>query len=139
MLRSKKDTERVWHSRQSESGLVSCTVLQAGCVTITSFAFREPGCLWPSVNFKYLPLRRVGRGDSLAEKPLDVIHKALDSNVIVELKGSREFRGKLVGYDIHMNLVLEEAEELNNGEAIRSLGHVVVRGDNVVLISPTIR
>ncbi|MGC1121445.1 MAG: LSm family protein [Candidatus Methanofastidiosia archaeon] len=75
----------------------------------------------------------------MAEKPLDVIHKALDSNVIVELKGSREFRGKLVGYDIHMNLVLEEAEELNNGEAVRSLGHVVIRGDNVVLISPTIR
>ncbi|MBU7019362.1 MAG: small nuclear ribonucleoprotein, partial [Theionarchaea archaeon] len=55
----------------------------------------------------------------MAEKPLDVIHKALDGNVIVELKGSREFRGKLVGYDIHMNLVLEEAEELNNGEPVR--------------------
>jgi small nuclear ribonucleoprotein len=75
----------------------------------------------------------------LAEKPLDVIHKALDGNVIVELKGSREFRGKLVGYDIHMNLVLEEAEEMTNGEVIRSLGHLVVRGDNVVLISPTMR
>lgn len=93
----------------------------------------------PSVNFKYLLSPTNGRGDSLAEKPLDVIHKALDGNVIVELKGSREFRGKLVGYDIHMNLVLEEAEELNNGEPIRSLGHVVVRGDNVVLISPTMR
>jgi small nuclear ribonucleoprotein len=86
-----------------------------------------------------LPFTTNGRGDSLAEKPLDVIHKSLDSNVIVELKGSREFRGKLVGYDIHMNLVLEEAEELNDGEPIRSLGHVVVRGDNVVLISPTIK
>ena len=75
----------------------------------------------------------------MAEKPLDVIHKSLETNVIVELKGSREFRGKLTGYDIHMNLVLEETEELNDGEPIRSLGHVVVRGDNVVLVSPTMK
>ena len=75
----------------------------------------------------------------MAQKPLDVIHKSLDENVIVELKGGKEFRGKLIGYDIHMNLVLEDAEELSNGEALRKLGRVVVRGDNVVIISPTVR
>lgn len=75
----------------------------------------------------------------MAQKPLDVIHKSLEENVIVELKGGREFRGKLIGYDIHMNLVLEDAEELSNGEALRKLGRVVVRGDNVVIISPTVR
>jgi len=62
----------------------------------------------------------------------------LDSNVLVELKGGREFRGTLKGYDIHMNLVMEAAEELQNGESVRKLGHVVVRGDNVVLISPNL-
>jgi small nuclear ribonucleoprotein len=38
-----------------------------------------------------------------------------------------------------MNLVLENAEELKDGQLIRKLGYAVVRGDNVVLISPDLR
>jgi small nuclear ribonucleoprotein len=56
--------------------------------------------------------------------------------VMVEIKGNREFRGRLIGYDIHMNLVLEDAEETGEGES-RKLGRVVVRGDNVILMSPS--
>jgi len=56
--------------------------------------------------------------------------------VMVEIKGNREFKGRLIGYDIHMNLVLEDVEEIGEGES-RKLGRVVVRGDNVILISPS--
>jgi small nuclear ribonucleoprotein (snRNP)-like protein len=72
----------------------------------------------------------------MAERPLDVLHKTLESPVIVGLKGNREYRGKLKGYDIHMNIVLENAEELNEGEATRKLGKVIIRGDSVIFISP---
>jgi small nuclear ribonucleoprotein (snRNP)-like protein len=72
----------------------------------------------------------------MAERPLDVLHKSLESPVIVGLKGNREYRGKLKGYDIHMNIVLEEAEELNEGVAKRKLGKVIIRGDSVIFISP---
>ncbi len=72
----------------------------------------------------------------MAERPLDVLHKTLESPVIVSLKGNREYRGKLKGYDIHMNIVLENAEELINGEATRKLGKVIIRGDSVIFISP---
>jgi len=72
----------------------------------------------------------------MAERPLDVLHKTLDSPVIVGLKGNREYRGKLKGYDLHMNLVLEDAEELNEGEPKRRLGKVIIRGDSVIFISP---
>ncbi|MCK4432843.1 MAG: small nuclear ribonucleoprotein [Methanomicrobia archaeon] len=75
----------------------------------------------------------------MAEKPLDIIHKSIDGVVLIELKGGREFRGTLKGYDIHMNLVLKDAEELVNGEIVRNFGYVVIRGDSVVLISPSIR
>ncbi|MCK4247932.1 MAG: small nuclear ribonucleoprotein, partial [Methanomicrobia archaeon] len=54
----------------------------------------------------------------MAEKPLDIIHKSIDGVVLIELKGGREFRGTLKGYDIHMNLVLKDAEELVNGEVV---------------------
>jgi small nuclear ribonucleoprotein (snRNP)-like protein len=75
----------------------------------------------------------------MAEKPLDIIHKSIEEAVLIELKGGREFRGTLKGYDIHMNLVLKDAEELVNGEVVRNFGYVVIRGDSVVLISPSIR
>jgi small nuclear ribonucleoprotein len=54
---------------------------------------------------------------------------------LIRLKGSREFRGELQGYDMHMNLVLSNAEEIKENES-KKLGTVVVRGDNIVFISP---
>jgi small nuclear ribonucleoprotein len=60
----------------------------------------------------------------------------LETPVIVRLKGGRDFRGELQGYDVHLNLVLDRAEELKDGEAIKKFGTIVVRGDNVVYISP---
>jgi small nuclear ribonucleoprotein (snRNP)-like protein len=72
----------------------------------------------------------------MGNRPLDILNNALDTPVIVRLKGAREFRGQLQGYDVHMNLVLDNAEELNNGETVRKLGSVVIRGDNVVYVSP---
>jgi small nuclear ribonucleoprotein len=54
----------------------------------------------------------------------------------VELKAHREYRGVLEGYDPHMNLVLKNAEEFINKESTRKLDIAIVRGDNVIYISP---
>ncbi|MBS3815063.1 MAG: small nuclear ribonucleoprotein [Hadesarchaea archaeon] len=70
------------------------------------------------------------------ERPLDSLSKALESKVLVGLKGGREFRGKLTSYDTHVNLVLENAEEVQEEEASRRYGTLIIRGDNVVFISP---
>jgi len=69
-------------------------------------------------------------------KPLAVLNQAINSQVIVELKGNREYRGVLDGYDPHMNVVLKNAEELINNEVVRKLPVTIVRGDNVIYISP---
>ena len=69
-------------------------------------------------------------------KPLNVLNQAVGSNVMVVLKGGREYRGILDGYDPHMNLVLRNAEERLDGQPTRSLNVVIVRGDNVIYISP---
>ena len=69
-------------------------------------------------------------------KPLNVLNQAVGSNVMVVLKGGREYRGILDGYDPHMNLVLRNAEERLDGQPMRSLNVVIVRGDNVIYISP---
>jgi small nuclear ribonucleoprotein len=72
----------------------------------------------------------------MANRPLDILNKALQTSVIVRIKGGREFRGILNGYDIHMNLVLQNAEEIQPNET-KKLGSVVIRGDTVVFISPS--
>jgi small nuclear ribonucleoprotein (snRNP)-like protein len=72
----------------------------------------------------------------MSQRPLDVLNESLETPVIVRLKGGRDFRGELQGYDVHLNLVLDKAEELKDGEAIKKFGTIVVRGDNVVYISP---
>jgi len=66
---------------------------------------------------------------------VEVLRDSLDKQVLVKLKGGREVRGVLKSFDQHLNLVLENAEEGREGR-VRSLGIVLVRGDNVVFISP---
>jgi len=70
------------------------------------------------------------------QRPLDALGKATNSPVLIKLKGDREFRGILKSFDLHMNLVLNDAEELEKGEITRRLGTVLIRGDNIVYISP---
>ena len=72
----------------------------------------------------------------MSQRPLDILNKALGASVLVGLKGGRELRGKLSGFDVHVNIVLEEAEELQGGEATKRYGIMVIRGDSVVFISP---
>jgi len=76
-------------------------------------------------------------GLNMTKRPLDILDQVLNRQpVIVSLKGGRELRGVLQGYDVHMNLVLDKAEEMENGE-VRNVGTLIVRGDNVIYISPS--
>lgn len=65
----------------------------------------------------------------------ELLLKSLNNMVLVKLKGGREIRGILRSFDQHLNLVLEDAEELRESKT-RKLGMIIVRGDNVVIISP---
>ena len=69
-------------------------------------------------------------------RPLDALNKARDKRVIVELKGGKQYIGKLNAFDIHINVVLEDAEERINNELQRKLGVVFIRGDTITTISP---
>ncbi len=71
-----------------------------------------------------------------ASRPLDALNQARDKRVIVELKNDKQYLGKLKAFDIHINVVLEEAEERENGEVKRKLGVVFIRGDTITIISP---
>src|SRR5947209_4179956 len=69
-------------------------------------------------------------------KPLSLLNQRISSNVMVELKGGRGYRGILDGFDPHMNLVLRNAEEMQDNQSQRKMDLAIVRGDNVIYISP---
>ena len=56
----------------------------------------------------------------------------IGKHVLVRLKNGRTLRGRLIGFDEHLNLVLEEAHFI---EETRKLGTVILRGDNIVHIT----
>lgn len=71
------------------------------------------------------------------KRPFDILNGSLNNTVVVGLKGGVELRGVMASYDVHMNIVLEKAQQLVNGEVKRGIGTVLVRGDSVVYISPS--
>ncbi|RME77860.1 small nuclear ribonucleoprotein [Candidatus Woesearchaeota archaeon] len=69
-------------------------------------------------------------------RPLDALNNARGKRVMVELKNGAHLSGILEAFDIHVNTVLKDAQETRN-DTTRNLGTVFIRGDTVVLISPT--
>ncbi len=61
--------------------------------------------------------------------------KALNKTVLVKLRNGVELRGRLKGFDLHLNVLLDDAEELIDKDVIKR-GLVLIRGDTIVLISP---
>ena len=69
-------------------------------------------------------------------KPLQALSESVGKSVIVALKGNKEYRGTLNGYDPHMNLVLQTVQVYIAGEKKEEVASLLVRGDNVIYISP---
>ncbi|MEM2141835.1 MAG: LSM domain-containing protein [Candidatus Thorarchaeota archaeon] len=72
---------------------------------------------------------------------MELLEKSLGLQVLVELKGRRKLKGRLRGFDQHVNLILDDAEEYvpapdDGGERVEQIDSIIVRGDNVVLVSP---
>lgn len=73
---------------------------------------------------------------------MELLKESIGTQVLVEMKGRKKVKGKLLGYDQHLNLILENAEEITfdpetNTETVVAIENVIVRGDNVVIVSPT--
>ena len=71
-----------------------------------------------------------------ADVSLRILQKSLGSTVLVRLRNGKVLRGLLKGYDQHMNIVLEDTDELVGENTQNRLGTIVVRGDSIVMISP---
>ena len=90
-------------------------------------------------------------------RPLDALNKARNKRVVVDLKNQKQVIGTLISFDIHINTVLDNAEEYEARTTKvvkqvddktreettqtelhlkKKLGTVFIRGDTIISISP---
>ena len=67
--------------------------------------------------------------------PVKVLERSVNQHISLLLKDNRMLEGKLIGYDDYMNMILEDTEE-TNGDSKRRVRTIILRGNNVVSISP---
>ena len=70
------------------------------------------------------------------ERPLDLLNVSKGKEVLVQLKGDKQFVGTLMAFDIHINVVLDNAKEMENGTLKKNIGLTFLRGDTIIFISP---
>ena len=70
------------------------------------------------------------------ERPLDLLNASKGKEVLVQLKGEKQFVGTLVAFDIHINVVLDNAKEMEAGSVKKNIGLTFLRGDTIIYISP---
>lgn len=70
------------------------------------------------------------------ERPLDLLNSSKGKEVLVQLKGDKQFVGTLLAFDIHINLVLDNTKEMVDGEMRRQVGLTFLRGDTIIFVSP---
>ncbi|MCE9652628.1 MAG: ribonucleoprotein [Nitrosarchaeum sp.] len=68
----------------------------------------------------------------------DEISNLMSSNkdkvILLRLRNNKSVRGNLQDFDIHMNLTLEDAEDISDDKVVK-LGKILLRGDNILAIS----
>ncbi|MBI2628831.1 small nuclear ribonucleoprotein [Candidatus Pacearchaeota archaeon] len=70
------------------------------------------------------------------ERPLDLLNHSKGKEILVQLKSEKQMVGTLLAFDIHINVVLDNAKEMQNNEIKRNVGLTFLRGDTIVFISP---
>lgn len=69
------------------------------------------------------------------ERPIDVLNNAKGKRVLIKLKKGPEISGILQAMDLHLNMWLENAEQISEESKVK-LGTILIRGDNILYVSP---
>ena len=67
---------------------------------------------------------------------VQVLKENIGKNIVIKLKGDKVVKGILEKFDQHMNLVLSDATEYKKDEESTRLGNLLLKGDNIIIISP---
>jgi len=70
----------------------------------------------------------------MADEISTLMSKSKGIVVLLRLRNTQTIQGLLQDFDIHMNLTLEDAEDITE-EKHKKLGKILLRGDNLLAIS----
>ena len=67
---------------------------------------------------------------------MDLLNNSKGKEVLVQLKNGGQFSGTLLAFDVHVNIALENAKEMENNEVKKNMVLTFLRGDTIIYISP---
>lgn len=80
----------------------------------------------------------LSNSDAAPLLPLEVIDRSIGSSIRILLINSKEFTGTLIGFDDFVNVVLENAVELElNGNRGKSMKKMLLNGAQIAMLCPS--
>ena len=70
----------------------------------------------------------------MADEISTLMSKCKNKSVLLRLRNNKTIKGNLLEFDVHMNLTLDDAEDITE-ETPEKLGKILLRGDNVLIVS----
>jgi len=70
----------------------------------------------------------------MADEISTLMNNSKDKVVLLRLRNTKTVQGILKDFDIHMNLTLDDAEDVSE-EKHEKLGKILLRGDNILAVS----
>ncbi len=70
----------------------------------------------------------------MAEEISTLMNNSKNKSVLLKLRNNKTIKGNLLDFDVHMNLSLNDAEDISDEKA-EKLGKILLRGDNILSIS----
>ena len=70
----------------------------------------------------------------MADEISNLMNQSKDKSVLLRLRNNKTLKGNLLDFDVHMNLTLNDAEDVTE-ETPTDLGKILLRGDNILAIS----
>jgi len=70
----------------------------------------------------------------MADDISSLMSKNKNKTVLLRLRNNKTIKGNLLDFDVHMNLTLDNAEDITNDNP-EKLGKILLRGDNVLIVA----
>ena len=70
----------------------------------------------------------------MADEISTLMNNSKNKIVLLRLRNTKTIQGVLKDFDIHMNLTLDDAEDISDEKHVK-LGKILLRGDNVLAVS----
>ena len=70
----------------------------------------------------------------MADEISTLMNNSKNRTVLLRLRNTKTIQGVLKDFDIHMNLTLDDAEDISDEKPVK-LGKILLRGDNVLAVS----